>query len=172
MDTPTLHLIATIKIKGINPYIDVTNEQATLLKPGWKKPMPVLVQVNGQPNPPWKINMMPMGNGDFYLYLHGNIRKTSRTKVGDKIMVDVTFDESYHNGPLHAMPEWFSKALAEHAKAYKNWEALSPSRKKEILRYFSGLKSTQAQIRNVKRAIAVLSGENERFMGRSWNNGK
>jgi uncharacterized protein YdeI (YjbR/CyaY-like superfamily) len=49
------------------------------------------------------------------------------------------------------------------------WNALSPSRKKEILRYFANLKSRDARERNIRRAVAVLSGSPERFMGRSWN---
>jgi len=36
--------------------------------------MPVLIKINNKPNPPWKINMIPAGNGDFYLYLHGDVR--------------------------------------------------------------------------------------------------
>ena len=49
------------------------------------------------------------------------------------------------------------------------WKALTPSRQKEILRYFAGLKSPQAQRRNVQRALQVLAGGKARFMGRSWN---
>jgi len=46
---------------------------------------------------------------------------------------------------------------------------LIPSRQKEILRYFAGLKSAEAQERNLQRAIHVLSGGKARFMARSWN---
>ena len=59
-----------IEIRGINPYVLVNAERAALLKADWRRPMPVLVNVNDQPDPPWRINMMPVGNGDFYLYLH------------------------------------------------------------------------------------------------------
>ena len=167
-----LHFSAVIKIRGVNPYVDVSKEQANLLKPDWKKPMPVLVTINGKPKPPWKINMMPVGNGDFYLYLHGEIRKASNIKVGDTVTVDVTFDSSYRNGPLHPMPTWFSKPLKKNPNAQTNWESLSPSRQKEILRYFAGLKSHDARARNAEKALHVLSGKPGRFMGRSWKDGK
>jgi hypothetical protein len=36
-----------------------------------------------------------MGNGSFYLYLHTEIRKASKTKVGDRVEVEVVFDEEY-----------------------------------------------------------------------------
>jgi hypothetical protein len=41
-------------------------------------------------------------------------------------------------------------------------EALPPSRKKEILRYLTRLKSPEARARNVRRALAALSGSPER----------
>ena len=53
----------------------------------------------------------------------------------------------------------------------KNWEALIPSRRKEILRYFARLKSTEARERNLERALHVLSGRQGRFMARVWNQG-
>jgi len=74
--------------------------------------LPVLVRINGKPRTAWRINMMPTGDGGFYLYLHGDIRKTSATKVGDRVAVEVRFDATYRNGPMHSMPSWFRSALA------------------------------------------------------------
>ncbi len=167
-----LNFTSEIRIYKANPYIHVSAEQALRLKPGWKKPLPVLVQINGKPDTPWRINMMPVGDGSFYLYLHGNVRKASRTKVGDKVKVTVTFDAEYRSGPMDKMPAWFSSALKKNATARGNWELLIPSRQKEILRYLSALKSWEAIERNLKRALHVLSGKPERFMARSWDNGK
>ena len=47
----------------------------------------------------------------------------------------------------------------------KNWEALIPSRRKEILRYFARLKSKEARARNLDRALHVLSGRRGRLWG-------
>lgn len=165
----TLHFSATIEIYNGNPYVLITPEQATILQAGWRKPMPVLVQINGQPTPPWRINMMPIGDGNFYLYLHGDVRKASQTKVGDRVLADVSFDSAYRNGPMHPMPDWFRKPLEANPKAKKAWDALIPSRQKEILRYFSWLKSDEAKQRNLDKALRVLSGSKDRFMARSWN---
>ena len=115
--------------------------------------------------------MMPTGTGAFYLYLHGDVRKASRTKVGDRVDVEVAFDVAYRNGPMHPMPLWFNDALKKNSVAMKNWKSLIPSRQKEILRYFSWLKSPEAQARNIERAIGVLSGKPDRFMARSWKDG-
>jgi hypothetical protein len=160
-----------IEIRNGNPYLLVSALRAKAIKAGWRRPLPVLLRINGNPDRLWRINMMPVGNGDFYLYLHGDIRRASCTSVGDRVRVEVHFDAAYQTGPQHPMPGWFGKGLAANPQAKKNWLALSPSRKKEILRYFSRLKSKDAQARNLSKALHVLSGANDRFMARTWNNG-
>src|SRR5579864_6242152 len=106
---PTLRFTSVIKIRGINPYISVRASRAKIIKPDWRKPLPVLVRINGKPKKPWALNMMPMGNGGFYLYLHGEIRKISDAQVGDRVSVQIRFNPSYKNGPMHPMPLWFRK---------------------------------------------------------------
>jgi hypothetical protein len=160
---------ASIEILGINPFVHVTAKRAAAIKPRWRKPLPVLVRINGEPEEkPWRINMMPRGRGDFYLYLHGDVRRASGTKVGDKVRVEVQFDTAYRGGPARPMPTWFRLPLRDNAKAKEAWDALPPSRKKEIVRYFAALKSPEARARNVTRALHVLSGKKGRFMGRAW----
>lgn len=166
-----LRFTSVMKIRDGNPYIPVSTARAKAIKPQWRKPLPVLLRINGKPDEPWRINMMPAGDGSFYLYLHGTVRQASATKVGDRVRVEVSFDPEYRNGPLHPMPAWFRAALRKSPLAAKHWRALIPSRKKEVLRYFSGLKSPQARARNLEKALHVLSGNEGRFMARPWNNG-
>jgi hypothetical protein len=160
-----------IKIREGNPYVLVSAARAKTVKPDWRKPLPVLIRVNRKPTPPWRINMMPVGDGSFYLYLHGDVRKASGTKVGDRVQVEVRFDAQYKNGPQHRMPPWFSAALRKNPRALKNWEALIPSRKKEMLRYFARLKTPEARARNLAKALHVLSGKKGRFMAHTWEQG-
>lgn len=162
---------ATMEIRDGNPFVHVSPARAAKLRGGWRKPMPVLVRINGKPDPAWRINLMPRGDGGFYLYLHGDVRKASRTGVGDRVKVQLRFDEAYRPGPMHPMPAWFHDALAANPKARRAWEALTPSRQKEILRYFSWLKTDAARQRNLKRAMQVLAGGEARFMARSWSKG-
>ena len=169
MPASRLRFRARIEINKINPYVLVRAAQAKRLQASWRKPMPVLVQVNGKPETPWRINMMPVGNGDFFLYLHGQVRKASGTKVGDTVAVAVAFDPDYKSGPADPMPPWFAAALRRHRAARQGWEALPPSRQKEILRTFTRLKSSEAQQRNLGKALHVLGGGKARFMARDWN---
>jgi hypothetical protein len=167
----TLDFNAVIAIRGVNPFVLVSASRANSIRPGWRKPLPVLVRINGKPAKAWRINMMPAGNGSFYLYLHGDVRNASGSQVGDRVRVEIGFDASYRNGPQHSMPRWFQKALAANPQAKRNWMALIPSRKKEILRYFSRIRSKDARARNLAKAVHVLSGETGRFMARAWKNG-
>jgi hypothetical protein len=167
-----LRFSQVMKIRGVNPYLDVGAAHARALKPDWRKPLPVLVRINGKPDKPWRTNLMPAGDGSFYLYLHGDMREASASRVGDRVRAEVQLDDQYRNGPLHPVPIWFRRALRAQSRAAASWQALIPSRKKEILRYFAGLKSKEAKQRNLDRAVHVLSGEPGRFMGRSWKDGK
>ena len=169
MPRRTLQFRAKIGIKGINPYVRVGRSRAVRLMPGWRRPMPVRVQIDGKPDEPWRINMMPAGDGGFFLYLHAQVRDASGAGVGDVVSVTLTFDDAYRGGPADPMPDWFAEALQRRPAAKSGWDALSPSRQKEILRYFARLKSVEAQGRNVQRALHVLAGGSGRFMGRSWN---
>jgi uncharacterized protein YdeI (YjbR/CyaY-like superfamily) len=67
------------------------------------------------------------------------------------------------------MPSWFGDELDRNPDAQQGWDSLSPSRQKEILRYFAQLKSPQAHQSNVRKALHVLSGGKARFMARNWN---
>jgi len=149
----------------------VSAAQARSIKSEWRKPLPVRVRVNGKPTDAWPINMMPVGDGSFYLYLHGDVRKASGTTVGDRVDVELSFDADYRTGPLHPLPAWFKEALNKNPEATKNWDVLIPSRKKEMLRYFTWLKSPEARARNLERALHVLSGKKGRFMARQWEHG-
>jgi hypothetical protein len=165
----TLRFRSRIEINKINPYVLVRADQAAKLKENWRKPMPVRVQVDGKPDTPWRVNLMPVGDGDFFLYLHALVRKASGTGVGDIVSVALEFDERYKGGPAHPTPPWFGDELGRNIAAKHGWDRLRPSLQKEILRYFAGLKSAEAQQRNVQKALHVLAGGKARFMARSWN---
>lgn len=165
---PTLSFRARIRIIGVNPYVWVSAARAARLKPGWRRPLPVLLRVNGGPKTAWRINLMPRGDGSFYLYLHGGVRSASKTKVGDAVSVTISFNAKYRGGPEQRTPEWFRKPLAASRKAAAAWKELPPSRRKEIVRYLARLRSPEAKARNLARALSALAGKPGRFLARSW----
>ncbi|KTE36851.1 hypothetical protein ATE68_01565 [Sphingopyxis sp. H038] len=113
--------------------------------------------------------MMPAGDGSFYLYLDGVVRKASGADVGDTVDVSLAFDPAYRSGPQDEMLPEFAARLDEDAGAKARWDGLQPSLQKEILRYLANLKSDAARQRNIDRAIGVLGGAKARFLARDWN---
>jgi hypothetical protein len=80
------------------------------------------------------------------------VRKASATNVGDRVDAEVRFDSDYRNGPLQPAPSWFTIALRGTPAALRNWKALIPSRKKEVVRHLARLKSAEARARNLHTA--------------------
>ena len=74
----------------------------------------------------------------------------------------LAFDPRDRSTPMPAVLQY---ALERHPHARSVFERLSPSRRKEIMRYIGHLKGEVAITRNVARAIAFLEGR-ERFAGR------
>jgi len=114
--------------------------------------------------------MMPVGDGSFYLYLHGEVRKASGTVVADRVRVEIDFNPSYRNGPQHSMPAWLRQALAGNPRAMKNWKALTPSRNKEILAT-SHASTRRRLVPGTSLKPCTCFPGNGRFMARAWKNG-
>jgi hypothetical protein len=148
-----------VLIVGVNPYVRVPSERVATLRPGWHKPLPVLVQINDGCATPWRTNLTPSGDGSFRLYLHGAMRKTASVGVGDEVRIELEVDEDYYYNPAHPMPQWFQAALDADPLNNENWLKLSPSQRKEVVRYLGALKSQDARERNLQRALDVLRGE-------------
>lgn len=167
----TIAFGSTIQLRGVNPFVLVSRARVRSLRANWRKPLPVVVRLNGRATPVWRTNMMPAGDGSFYLYLHGAMRKTTGTAWGDRIRVELRFDPAYRGGPQQAAPRWFTESLRKNPEAEGGWRALSPSRKKEVVRYFNRLKSAGPRARNLTRVLHVLAGGRGRFLGREWHGG-
>jgi Bacteriocin-protection, YdeI or OmpD-Associated/Domain of unknown function (DUF1905) len=167
-----VRISATIAVRGVNPYVLVSAQQSRRLRPDWRRPLPVILRIARLPRYRWCTNLMPAGDGNFYLYLHEHIRRVAAAGIGDRIGVELQFNAAYKGGPAHPMPKWFRDALREAPMALQNWRRLIPSRKKEMLRYFASLKSAAAQARNLERAMRVLCGQRHRFMARQWEHGR
>ena len=116
-DSMSICFEAVIEIRGVNPFVGVSSAQAEALKPGWRKPLPVLVSINGDSAIAWRTNMMPDGNGNFYLYLHGNMRKASGTKVRDRVRVEMRV--------RRRLSKWPPRPHAQMVPASIGWQCAS-----------------------------------------------
>ena len=152
---------AKIYIIGVNPYVLLP---VAVLKQIFKQAgkdkgtIPVRGTLDGHPY----IQTLVKYSGRWRLYLNTPMRKLAKKDVGDKISVTIEFDPVERTVPI---PEKLLLALQKNEKAKLVFEQLSPSRQKEIARYIVNLKSEEAVVKNVARAMKFLVGD-ERFVGR------
>lgn len=152
---------AKIQIIGVNPYVLLPSSvlEAVFEQAGKNKGP---VQVEGTLNKkPYKQTLVKFA-GKWRLYLNGEMRKAAGIDVGDMAHVEIEFDPVERTIDMHPMLE---AALKKNKEASEAFERLSPSRKKEIVRYISFLKTEESVAKNIKRAMLFLTGK-ERFVGR------
>jgi hypothetical protein len=138
MATSKLRFSAPIEIRGINPYVHVSAERTARLKPDWRKPMPVRIQVNGKPDVHWRINMMPAGDGSFFLYLHAQVRNASSTAVGDVVSVTIDLMASTQAGRAIQCRPGSAINCGEISKRGKDGSACHPAGKWKSSATWSG----------------------------------
>lgn len=152
---------AKIDIIGINPFVFVPEKVLKGLFADAGKhrgKIPVEMKIDGHPFTQTLVKY----SGYWRLYLNMPMRKAAGKDVGDTAVFEISFDREERQVPMHPA---FTAALNANKDAKKIFDALNPSRRLEICRYISGLKTEAAVARNIVRAIGFLSGS-ERFVGR------
>ncbi|TGE27622.1 DUF1905 domain-containing protein [Hymenobacter metallicola] len=152
---------ARIELIGVNPYVLVPEplRQALFAAAGKAKgPIPVQLTIDGHAFPQTLVKYA----GQWRLYLNGPMRQAAGKQVGDTATFTLRHDPESRELPVHPR---LSQALAENAAAAAVFNSLPASRRLEIVRYISFLKSEESVERNVQRAIRFLLGQ-ERFIGR------
>lgn len=152
---------ATIDIIGINPFVFLPEEvlNAVFLQAGKDKgKIPVKITIDGHEFPQTLVKY----SGHWRLYLNMPMRQAAGKDVGDTAAFGIRFDPEERVVPMHPK---FSKALDENKDAREVFENLPASRRLEIVRYLSFLKTEESLDRNTAKAIGFLLGK-ERFIGR------
>lgn len=152
---------AKIQIIGVNPYVLLPLELLKYIfgKAGKNKgAIPVKLKI-GKEN---FIQNLVKYSGKWRLYLNGPMRKAAQKDVGDVIEIRIDYDPSERTTPMHPR---LKSALKDNKEAKAAFDKLSPSRKKEILRYINFLKSDESVDKNVQRAIGFLTNR-QSFVGR------
>jgi hypothetical protein len=152
---------AKIKIIGINPYVLIPGKilEEIFLKAGKNKgPIPV----KGTLNEKKFIQTLVKYSGKWRLYLNTPMRKSAKIDVGDIANVRIDFDPKPRIIEIHPK---LRQELSKNKTAFDNFKKLSPSYRKEIIRYINNLKSDESIDRNVAKIIRHLTGK-ERFIGR------
>ena len=140
---------------GINPVVDPPDKvvQAIFAEASRTKgPIPVRGKLNGTDF----VQTLVKFRGAWRLYINGPMLNDSGLSVGDTATVDIEFDPRPREV---AMPKKFADALRNDGTARVEFDKLTPSRQKEILRYLGSLKTEASIERNVERVILHLRNE-------------
>ncbi len=157
----TYYFSATLKIIGINPYVLVPDDILhAIFKDADKSkgPIPIHGTINEKPY----LQTLVKYVGEWRLYINKIMLPNSPKRIGETITIAIAFDPKDRTIEMHPL---LKKALLENSVANTIFEKLTPSRKKEIVRYISHLKTEEKIKENVTKAINFLLGK-EKFAGR------
>ncbi len=152
---------AKLDIIGINPFVLVPEKILDELfgQAGKDKgPIPICGTVNGKKY----VQMLVKYRGEWRLYVNTTMLENSPNRVRETVEITVVFDPTERTVEPHPK---LLKALKENPKAKKVFNRLPASRRKEIIKYISFLRTEKSIEKNVARAINFLLGK-ERFIGR------
>lgn len=134
---------------GINPCVDVPSRitKSLTAKKGY---IPIKGTINAFF---FQQTLCPVKDGLHRLYVNGPMLKGGEVEVGNKASFIIEQDDTPKTEV--AVPEFLVKALKKH-RLTKAFEALIPSRQKEISKYLSYLKTDEARDRNLEKFISKL----------------
>jgi hypothetical protein len=162
MTLTTYEFKAVIEIIGVNPFVFIPeNILENIFEQAGKNkgPIPVKGTVN---NNPYKQTLVKYKNS-WRFYINTQMIKDSPNKIGEEIELTIAFDPVKRTIIPHPK---LIKALETNVEARTVFDTLSPSRKHEIIRYISSLKTEESIDRNIKRAMDFLMGRGK-FVGRN-----
>lgn len=137
---------AVITARGIDAYVRVP--AATSATFGVRGHVPVVGTMNGTPI---RVTLVPKGGGRHELFVNLTMLAAAKARRGQRATFVLRRDAGSRMPPM--IPA-FAAALRKNARATAEWKALTPSKKKEILRYLHFLKTPETLARNVKKVIA------------------
>ncbi|HET8809886.1 MAG TPA: YdeI/OmpD-associated family protein [Flavobacteriaceae bacterium] len=156
-----LEFTERLEIIGINPFVFLPKAVLKAIFDQAEKstsPIPVKGTVNGKP---YRQNLMKF-KGEWRLYINLQMLENSPRRIGETLKVTIIHNPEKREIPIHPK---LSEALNKTPQAKIVFEKLPPSRRKEIIRYISNLKTEKTIDRNVERAIGFLLVKG-RFVGR------
>ncbi len=152
---------AEIAIIGINPYVLLPESvlEGIFEQAGKSKgTIPVCGMIN---ETPYKQTLLKY-SGLWRLYINTLMLKNSPQHIGEIIEVSIELD--YSDRTIKPHPKLI-EALNQNERAKAVYDGLSPSLRKEIVRYIANLKTIESVDKNILRAMDFLLGKG-RFVGR------
>lgn len=147
---------------GVNPFVEppVRVLRAIFSQAGRERsPIPVRGRINGSEY----IQTLVKYAGIWRLYINGPMMKSSGSKLGDKVHIEIAYDPRPR---VLTMSDDLAAAFRRDKKAAIEFGKLAPSRQKEIIQYIGSLRSRAAIDRNIAKVISHLGGKPDDSMWR------
>lgn len=139
---------ATIYKVGINPCVPVP-----LIITAKMKPVKGFIPIKGKiEDHAFVQTLVPIKDKGYRLYVNGPMLKGANVKLGDT--VKFTIEQNFTPIVVPMNPA-FKKKLVEN-KLLGTFNALTPTRQKEVLKYLSFLKTEESLTRNINKIIKQL----------------
>lgn len=157
----TYNFRAQIEIIGINPFVFIPDDiLENLFKQAGKSKgyIPVAGSIN---NNPYRQTLVKYSSF-WRLYINTTMLKNSPKHVGNYIDITIAYDAESREIEI---PLPFLQALDANEMAKNVFNGMAASKKLEIVRYLARLKTEEALVKNIEKAIHFLMGQG-RFAGR------
>lgn len=152
---------ATINIIGINPFVFVPPKilKETLKQADRDKgPIPIKGTINGNV---YRQTLVRYSN-EWRLNINTAMLKNSPKRIGEKIEITLSVETASRK---IEMPAQFAKALKANKEATLAFEQLTASRKNEIVRYLTNLKTKESLEKNIINEIGFIT-TTKKFAGK------
>ena len=116
-----------------------------------KKP-PVVITINKYT---YRNTVAVMG-GRYMVALSAANRTNANVAGGDEVTINIELDTAPR---IVEVPQALQKVLSKNASAKKNYEALSPSKKKWLVNSITEVKSEETRVKRIEKAIQFLTEE-------------
>jgi hypothetical protein len=140
---------------GINWAVDVPKELADQMKPE-KGYIRIKGTINGFE---FIQTLVPVKNGPYRLFVNFIMMKGGKTALGETASFEIEQNFTVVD-QMYAMPKLLQKALDKH-QLREQFNLLTPSRRKDILKYLSYVKTERTMLGNIEKVAAQLKNKNK-----------
>jgi len=151
-----IHFSAVIKKFGDQgektgwSYIEVSEEVASQIKPGYKKSFRVKGWLDNYPIE--KTSLLPMGGGNFIIPVNATMRKALGKRKGAVIRVSLTADEREVE-----INKSFLECLADEPDALEFFNSLARGHRNYFSKWIESAKTEETRANRIARAVTALS---------------
>jgi hypothetical protein len=149
-DSQPITFKATIYRIGINLVVDVPAKVTNKLK-ATKGQIKVEGTINGFP---FHTTLMPVKDKPYLLYVNTTMLKGTCAVEGDTVKFNLTQDLNHYEHH-YPMPEILARKLRDE-KLLDQFEQMTASRKKDILKYLSYVKTEETMLKHISALLQRL----------------